>query len=76
VIFFTDRDLGKIFPQILRDAGLTVEKHDDRFDQNTPDEVWLSEVDRRGWVAISLFVFVTSQTNGTLSCGPVLASSS
>jgi hypothetical protein len=53
VIFFTDRDLGNIFPRILRDAGLTVERHDDHFDQNTTDEVWLPEVGRRGWIAIS-----------------------
>jgi hypothetical protein len=26
-VFFTDRDLGKQFPGILRSAGLTVERH-------------------------------------------------
>lgn len=31
VVFFTDRDLGKMFPNILRDAGLTVECHADPF---------------------------------------------
>ena len=27
VVFFTDRDLGKQFPDILRAAGLNVERH-------------------------------------------------
>jgi hypothetical protein len=29
LVFFTDRDLGKRFPEILSDAGLTVERHAD-----------------------------------------------
>lgn len=53
MIFFTDRDLGRMFPQILREAGLNVERHDDHFDQNTLDEDWLPEVGRKGWIAIS-----------------------
>jgi len=54
VIFFTDRDLGSLFPQILSDAGIHVEKHDDHFPNNdTPDASWLSEVGRNKWFAIS-----------------------
>ena len=54
MIFFTDRDLGSVFPQILSDAGLHVEKHDDHFpDNNTPDDLWLPVVGRNGWFAIS-----------------------
>jgi len=53
LVYFTDRDLGKQFPQILRDAGLTVERHDDHFKPWTPDEDWLAEVGKRGWIAIS-----------------------
>lgn len=30
-VFFTDRDLGKRFPDILREAGLTVQRHVDHF---------------------------------------------
>lgn len=30
-VFFTDRDLGKKFPTILREGGLTVERHADHF---------------------------------------------
>lgn len=51
--FFTDRDLGKMFPAILREAGILVERHADHFDQNEKDEVWLAEVGRRGWVALT-----------------------
>lgn len=52
-VFFTDRDLGKKFPQILRDAGLMVERHADHFVPDCPDEQWLEEIGRRGWVAVT-----------------------
>lgn len=52
-VFFTDRDLGKKFPGILRDAGLSVERHADHFAQDCPDPDWLHEVGRRGWIAIT-----------------------
>jgi len=51
--FFTDRDLGRQFPAELRRAGVVVEMHDDHFGPLTPDPVWLREVGRRGWVALS-----------------------
>jgi hypothetical protein len=53
LVYFTDRDLGKRFPDILREAGLTVERHEDHFVHDTPDEEWLAEVSARGWVALS-----------------------
>ena len=49
MIFFTDRDLGSLFPKILSDAGIHVEKHDAHFPDNTPDDVWLPEVGGNGW---------------------------
>ena len=52
-VFFTDRDLGKRFPEILRAAGLTVERHADHFAHDCPDEDWLQSVGRRGWIAIT-----------------------
>jgi hypothetical protein len=52
-VFFTDRDLGKQFPARLREAGLMVERHADHFLPATPDEVWLPEVGRRGWVVLT-----------------------
>jgi len=52
-VFFTDRDLGKQFPEILRSAGLTVEIHTDHFASTCPDEEWLHVVGRQGWIAIT-----------------------
>lgn len=51
--FFTDRDLGKRFPQLLQDAGLRVELHERHFKPDTPDEIWLSRIRERGWVAVT-----------------------
>jgi hypothetical protein len=53
LVFFTDRDLGILFPQILRGAGFTVERHGDHFRPECPDEDWLAEVGRRQWVALT-----------------------
>jgi hypothetical protein len=47
LVYFTDRDLGKRFPEILRSSGLTVERHGDHFAPDTPDEVWLQAVGQR-----------------------------
>ena len=52
-VYFTDRDLGKRFPDILTSSGLTVERHADHFAPDTADEVWLEEVGKRGWIALS-----------------------
>lgn len=53
VVFFTDRDLGKRFPAILRDAGLAVERHGDHFAPDADDVEWIAEVARRGWTAVT-----------------------
>jgi len=53
IVFFTDRDLGKQFPNLLSQAGLTIEKHVDHFADIAKDEEWLTEVGRRGWYAIT-----------------------
>jgi len=53
IVYFTDRDLGHQFPEILRAAGLRVERHDDHFGQLTSDAEWIADVGRRGWVAIT-----------------------
>lgn len=52
-VFFTDRDLGKRFPEILAAAGLNVERHADHFAPDSPDETWLREIGKRGWVAVT-----------------------
>lgn len=52
-VYFTDRDLGKQFPDILRAAGLTAERHAEHFAHDTADEDWLQAIGQRGWVAIT-----------------------
>lgn len=51
--FFTDRDLGKRFPEILAAAGLIVECHHERFAPDGSDEEWLRYVGENGRVAIT-----------------------
>jgi hypothetical protein len=53
IVYFTDRDLGLKFPEVLKQAGLTVERHRDHFKDDAADEEWLAEVGRRNWVAIT-----------------------
>lgn len=53
LVFFTDRDLGTRFPDILTGAGLKVRRHRDHFPPDCPDEVWLETVGREGWIAVS-----------------------
>lgn len=53
MIFFADRSLGKQFPTILEAAGLRVERHDEHFRQDAPDEAWLRKVGQKGWVAVT-----------------------
>lgn len=52
-VFFTDRDLGKRFPQILAAAGVKVERHGEHFADHCPDEAWLESVGQRGWVVVT-----------------------
>lgn len=52
-VFFTDRDLGKQFPEILAKAGITVRRHADHFPPDCPDDQWLAHVGEKGWVAIT-----------------------
>lgn len=40
-------------PDAIRAAGFEVKEHDDLFEANTPDPVWIREVGRQGWVALS-----------------------
>ena len=53
--FFTDRDLGHRFPEILQESGLDVKKHDDVFPgEEAPQDVeWLHFVGQHDWIAIS-----------------------
>ena len=51
--FFVDRSSGKQLADGLTEIGLNVEKHDDHFEQNTLDIIWLEECGNRNWVVIS-----------------------
>ncbi|MGH8513862.1 MAG: hypothetical protein ACREV8_07950 [Gammaproteobacteria bacterium] len=53
LVFFTDRDFGTRFPEILASVGLKVERHRDHFPHDCADEDWLRIIGRRGWVAVS-----------------------
>jgi hypothetical protein len=53
VVFFTDRDLGLKFPEILAAGGLSVERHADHFAPDCPDSHWLAAVSAKGWVAVT-----------------------
>lgn len=49
-----DRSLGKFkVAAALRNAGATVEVHDDHFPQDAPDEEWLRVAGENGWVALT-----------------------
>ena len=53
-VFFIDRCLGSVrLVTALREAGITIEIHDDHFPQSAQDEDWLPEVGRRGWVVLT-----------------------
>jgi hypothetical protein len=52
-VFFTDRDLGKRFPDTLVAAGLAVERHHDFFPPDGSDEQWLEYVGKNGHIALT-----------------------
>jgi hypothetical protein len=53
-VFFVDADLSdRVFHQILEDAGIRFERHDDHFRQGTDDQEWLQEAGAKGWIVIS-----------------------
>jgi predicted nuclease of predicted toxin-antitoxin system len=54
LVFFVDESLGqKKIPEALRKAGTRVEVHGDHFRQGERDEVWLTEVGRKGWIVLT-----------------------
>jgi hypothetical protein len=51
---FVDRSLGRHqVATALRNAGARVEVHDAHFRPDCPDDEWLPEVGRRGWVVLT-----------------------
>ncbi|GLV49385.1 hypothetical protein TJA_24860 [Thermus sp. LT1-2-5] len=53
-VYFCDRNLGKKFPHRLRELGLLVKAHDELFQPDTPDEIWIPQVCAQGWVILTL----------------------
>jgi hypothetical protein len=53
-VFFIDRSLGKIdVPGALREAGYQCKIHDEHFDQQTEDEIWLKAVAAENWIVLT-----------------------
>ena len=52
-VFFTDRDLGNLVPELLRDVGVNVKKHSDYFPDDAKDEDWLIQVGQKGWFCLT-----------------------
>jgi hypothetical protein len=53
-VYFLDRCLGRYeVADALRKRNAGVEIHDDHFDPDTADEVWLAEIARRGWIILT-----------------------
>lgn len=48
-----DRSLGRGVGHGLRSDGVSVIIHDERFQPNTPDEVWLTEAGKNGWIILT-----------------------
>jgi len=54
LIFFTDRDLGKIFPRILRENGWPVVRYGDHYgERSVTDDEWITFAAQQGYVALS-----------------------
>jgi hypothetical protein len=54
VTFFVDESLDSLsVVSALRDAGASVQRLTDHFPKGTPDEVWLAEAGRNGWVVLT-----------------------
>jgi len=54
VEYFADRNLGaKIFPEILRAAGIIVHAHNEHFAHDAADADWIPVVAQRGWVILT-----------------------
>lgn len=50
---FIDASLGRKIAEPLRDAGANVFLHDDYFAQGVEDEIWLTEVGKKGWIVLT-----------------------
>jgi hypothetical protein len=53
VTFFFDRSIGRRVPDALKLLGADVVKHDDFFEQRTPDDQWLVAAAQSGWIVVT-----------------------
>ncbi len=54
MIFFADRNLGRhTFPDRLRQAGIQIEVHDDHFEKDEADRLWIPRVASWEWIIIT-----------------------
>jgi len=53
ITFFTDRNLGRRFGELLRERGLSVEIHDDHLEPQSPDIDVLRYATARGYVVLT-----------------------
>lgn len=51
--FFVDRCPGNTVVEALRAASVTVEVHDENFQEDEADQVWAPAVATRGWVILT-----------------------
>lgn len=54
ITFFIDRCLGKKFiVETLKNAGISIEIHDDHFAPDAQDVDWMAQVGKKGWVVLT-----------------------
>lgn len=67
-VFFIDRCLGSVrLATALKEAGITVEIHDDHFPQGAQDEEWLPKVGEWGWVVLTKDGNIAKRTSERLA---------
>ena len=52
--FFFDRSVGTTIPRTLQrlEMPARVERHNEHFDRDAPDDMWLPEVGAKGWTVL------------------------
>lgn len=61
--FFTDECLGRLVPNALKDAGLSVEMYADWFEPGVPDTEWIPFAHEREWVILTKDAMIGRRLN-------------
>ena len=66
---------GKLVVEAIRAAGFAVIHHDERFAPDAPDEEWLTEAGRQGWIVVTRDRMIRRRQNelAALRAGKVVA---